>query len=450
MNRRDRFLLVLSNRSMPRLNLEELHPLYRKVTHDEAVAIANLGAVSYLEARDRLFEVWTEAQSAEEAARAAAQRAEGAAAAEAALADRLAAGDAAKSRIAVLQASVDALVAERLAAAVEKDRLRYELEVAAPLRQRLAALENKEETLSLLRQANGLLQAKQSALEEDLAAAESALQDLKEAATKSSHAIGKAGEATVWEMIETTVLSEFPYAEAKNMSGVSHAADFHLWVMAPSGRRVKLLIDSKKYKRAVNSDEINKLIADVDADEEAHAGIMLSLASPIYTKKQFEIRNSPRQKPILYMSFHEVGAEFHRQLLCNGVRALVAIVNELKEEKRSDMIDRFDEIVAEVTKAAKDIDGVIKAQVKNIDSLRQIKASLLDKIATPKTGDDEIEHTEEAVDRKCIVTIKGTGKPCGKPVWSGGVKCKMHTTRKVRDALDGGSGGPALDLSGEA
>lgn len=426
---------------MPRLRTEDLHPLYSKVSADEAVAIANLGAVSYLEARDRLFETWTAAQSEEEAIRTAALRAEGAASAEAALAERLAAGDAAKSRIAVLQASVDALVAERLAAAVEKDRLQYELEVAAPLRQRLAALENKEETLALLRQANGLLQGK-------LEAAVAALEDLKEVKTKSSHAIGKAGEATVWEMIEGSVIPEFPYAEAKNMSGVSHAADFHLWVMGPSGRRLKMLIDSKKYKRAVNSDEINKLVADVDADEEAHAGMMVSLASPIYTKKQFEIRASDKGKPILYMSFYDIGTEFHRQLLCNGIRALVAVVNEIKEEKRSVMIDRFDEIVAEVTKAAKDIDGVIKAQVKSIDSLRQIKASLLDKIATPKVGDDEIEHIDGAVDGRCIVTLKGTGKPCGKLVWSGGVKCKIHTTRKVREALDGG--GDAHELSGEA
>lgn len=429
---------------MPRLRTEDLHPLYSKVSHDEAVAIANLGAVSYLEARDRLFDVWTEAQSAEEAARAAALRAEGAAAAEAALADRLAAGDAAKSRIAVLQASVDALVAERLAAAVEKERLRYELDVAAPLRQRLAALENKEETLALLRQTNGLLQAK-------LDAAVADLEDLKETATKSSHAIGKAGEATVWEMIESCVLPEFPYAEAKNMSGVSHAADFHLWVMGPSGRRIKLLIDSKKYKRAVNSDEINKLIADVDADEEAHAGLMLSLASPIFTRKQFEIRNSPKQKPILFVSFYELDTVFQRQLLCYGVRALIAVVSEAKEEKRSDMTERYDEIVAEVTKAAKDIDGVIKAQVKSIDSLRQIKASLIDKITVPSTGEgDVIEHDDGDGAGKCIVTIKHSGKSCGKPVWAGGVKCKAHTPRKTREVLEGRRGGGAGDLSDAA
>ena len=413
--------------------------MYSKVSHDEAIAIANLGAVSYLEARDGLFEVWTAAQSEEEAARAAALRAEGAASAEAALADRLAAGEAAKSRIAVLQASVDALVAERLAGAVEKERLRYELEVAAPLRQRLAALESKDETLALLRQTNGLLQAK-------LDAAVADLEDLKEAKTKSSHAIGKAGEATVWEMIESSVIPEFPYAEAKNMSGVSHAADFHLWVMGPSGRRLKMLIDSKKYKRAVNSDEINKLVADVDADDEAHAGMLVSLASPIFTRKQFEIRNTPKQKPILYMSFYDLDVEFHRQLICYGVRALTAVVNEAKEEKRSDMSERFDEIVAEVTKAAKDIDGVIRTQVKSIDSLRQIKASLVDKITVPQMGDgDLIEH--EGGDGGCIVTLKQTGKACGKPVWAGGVKCKAHTPRKTREVLEIRGRGAAGDLS---
>ncbi|NDC49444.1 MAG: hypothetical protein EBZ61_10280 [Micrococcales bacterium] len=404
---------------MPRLTLEELHPLYRKVSHDEAVAIANLGAVSYLEARDRLFEVWTEAQSAEEAARAAALRAEGAAAAEAALADRLAAGDAAKSRIAVLQASVDALVAERLAAAVEKDRLRYELEVAAPLRQRLAALENKEETLALLRQTNGLLQAK-------LDAAVASLEDLKEAATKSSHSIGKAGEATVWEMIESCVLPEFPYAEAKNMSGVSHAADFHLWVMGPSGQRVKMLIDSKKYKRAVNSDEINKLIADVDADEEAHAGLMLSLASPICTTKQFQIRASNKGKPILYLSFFEVDQDQHARILCWAIRALVAAVHESREEVSLE-IERTEELLTDICNAMKDVDGMVKTHQKMIEGLRGIKNGILQKIT-----DFRGEESDQTVGEGCVTVLKATGVRCGKEVYNGSNKCRHHTSRKEK------------------
>ena len=407
---------------MPRLRTEDLHPLYSKVSHDEAVAIANLGAVSYLEARDRLFEVWTAAQSEEESARAAALRAEGASAAEAALADRLAAGDAAKSRIAVLQASVDALVAERLAGAVEKERLRYELEVAAPLRQRLAALESKDETLALLRQANGLLQGK-------LEAAVADLEDLKEVKTKSSHAIGKAGEATVWEMIESSVIPEFPYAEAKNMSGVSHAADFHLWVMGPSGRRLKMLIYSKKYKRAVNSDEINKLVADVDADEEAHAGMMVSLASPICTTKQFQVRASDKGKPILYVSFCDIDTELHKEILCWAVRTLISAVHEDREETSME-VERVEEVLTDICTSLKEVDGMVKMHQKMIEGLRGMKSGILQKISDFRgEPEDVISH-----DGGCVTVVKSTGTRCGKPVFNNGAKCRHHTSRKEKAA----------------
>lgn len=422
---------------MATLRIADLHPAYAAASPTDAVAMANLGAVCWSVCRDELQSAWAAAMSAEEGAKADVWRAEGRMGALEEFKTRLVAAEslavrlaAAEGTVAALQASVEADVAKRVAATLEGFRKDYEIgkmkEIAA-LREQVAVAEMREELLVSLREKVAALEAARDAL----------LAEQTMAKTKSSHVIGKQGEATVWEMIENTVLPEFPYAEAKNMSGVSHAADFHLWVMGPNGKQVKILIDSKKYKRAVNSDEINKLIADVDADDDAHAGMLISLVSPIFTKKQFEIRNTPKRKPILYVSFFDVADDFHRQLLCNGVRALVAVVGEMKEENRTDMIQRFDEIVAEVTKATKDIDVVIRAQVKAIDGLRQIKASLLDKItAQPQ---EAVEEEDES--SGCIVVIKSSGKPCGKPTWSGGVKCKAHTTRKVREVVGGGAAG---------
>jgi hypothetical protein len=428
---------------MATLRIADLHPAYAAASPTDAIAMANLGAVCWSMCRDELQAAWAAAMSAEEGAKADVWRAEGRMGALEEFKTKLGAAEslvvrlaAAEGTVAALQASVEADVAKRVAATLEGFRKDYEInkmKETAALREQVAVAEMREELLVALRDKVGALEAARDAL----------LAEQTMAKTKSSHVIGKQGEATVWEMIENTVLPEFPYAEAKNMSGVSHAADFHLWVMGPNGKQVKILIDSKKYKRAVNSDEINKLISDVDADEDAHAGMLISLVSPIFTKKQFEIRNTPKHKPILYVSFFDVVDDFHRQLLCNGVRALVAVVGEMKEENRTDMIQRFDEIVAEVTKATKDIDVVIRTQVKAIDGLRQIKASLLDKI-TAQPKEETAEGEEENVG--CIVVIKSTGKPCGKPTWSGGVKCKLHTTRKVREAV----GGAAGEISGEA
>ena len=113
---------------------------------------------------------------------------------------------------------------------------------------------------------------------------------------KSSHAIGKQGEAEVLALLTGPVLDEFPYSEIKDVSHISHSADFHLWIMSRTGKRVKLLLDSKKYSTCVSSSHITKLYSDVDADVEAQGGILLSLSSSICKKKQFEISTTPRQK----------------------------------------------------------------------------------------------------------------------------------------------------------
>jgi len=234
-------------------------------------------------------------------------------------------------------------------------------------------------------------------------------------------------------MIETTVLPEFPYAEAKNMSGVSHAADFHLWVMGPSGKRVKMLIDSKKYKRAVNSDEINKLIGDVDADDEAHAGMLISLVSPICTTKQFQIRPSNKGKPILYLSFCDIEVEHHSRILCWAVRALVSAVHETREEVPID-IERTEELLADVCTALKDVDGMVKSHQKMIETLRGMKNGILQKISDFR-GEENGE--EQSADGGCVTVLKATGTRCGKPVFNGGEKCRHHTSRKEKAGVEG-------------
>jgi hypothetical protein len=266
-----------------------------------------------------------------------------------------------------------------------------------------------------------------SLLEEKLESREKLLADLTTAATKSSHAIGKAGEATVWEMIETVVLPEFMYSEAKNMSGVSHAADFHLSVMMPSGRHIKILIDSKKYKRPVNTDEINKLIADVDGDDEAHAGMMISLVSPICKTKQFQIKATDKGKPILYLSFQDIPQEQQATILCWGVHALMSAVNETQETVSVD-IERTEELLDEICSSLKEVDGMVKMHQKMIESLRAMKVGILSKI-TDFRSEDVISH--ESGDG-CITVVKSTGVPCGKPVFGDGIKCRHHTSRKTK------------------
>ena len=264
-----------------------------------------------------------------------------------------------------------------------------------------------------------------SLLEEKLESREKMLAELTSAATKSSHAIGKAGEATVWEMIESSVLPEFMYSEAKNMSGVSHAADFHLSVMMPSGRHIKILIDSKKYKRPVNTDEINKLIADVDGDDEAHAGMMISLVSPICKMKQFQIKTTDKGKPILYLTFLDIPQEQQATILCWGVHALMSAVNETQETVSVD-IERTEELLDEICSSLKEVDGMVKTHQKMIESLRTMKVGILSKITDFRGGDSGAVIIHDSSEG-CMAILKSTGNPCGKPVMAGRLKCRHHT-----------------------
>jgi phage-related protein len=401
------------------LSLDDLHPIYRSVRPHEARLIANLGAEVYLSVRDPLRTAWASELSAEESTRADVWRKEGRLAAveemrgslaEAeALAVRLAA---AEGTVAALRASVDAEVSRRLGQELDGMRATNELTrlketetlraEVSELKQTVAAAAARESYVRVLEDANALMREKLDGLEE-------------KTKTKTSTHIGKEGEATVWEMLETVVVPEFPYAEVTNMTGVSHAADFHLCVMGAAGQRLKILIDSKKYKRAVNSDEIHKLVADVDADEEAHAGMMISLVSPICTTKQFQIRASTKGKPILYLSFCEVDEGQQAQILCWAVRALMSAI---PREKAGLEIQRMDELLNEIGVALKDVDGMVKSHQKMIDGLRGMKMTILNKMG---------DFRGEAVTSGCVAVLKSTGEMCGRPVVGDGVKCRSHT-----------------------
>jgi hypothetical protein len=407
------------------LDLADLHEIYATVEPTEARLIANLGAEVYVAVRDQLRAAWSADLSAEEGAKADVWRAEGRVSAMEEVRGRLAAAEEATVRAAMAEGSLSALrsamegeVARRVAevtAGVRKDCELAAMKEMAALREQVAVATMREELLVLM--------------QEKVAALEVARAEQMAEKTKSSHVIGKQGEATVWEMLETVVVPEFPYAEARNMAGVSHAADFHLWVMRPDGKRMKVLMDAKKYKRPVNSDEIAKLNTDVDDDEEASCGIMVSLTSPISTMKQFQMKMTDKGKPVLYLSFVDLETEYHARLLCWGVRALMTAVREDGSQSRE--IEAVDTLLREIVTAVKDLDGVIKTHARIIDSLRSVKNTVMQKITDFTEGLSASDEEEGIVhvNSGCIAVFRATGVRCGLPVVDNGVKCKKHNRR---------------------
>ncbi len=417
------------------LRIADLHPAYAAASVEEATLMANLGAAVYGLVRERLHASWSAVLGTEDTVKADVWRSEGRMAAleevKAAMAEaeklsvRLAA---AEGTTAALRAGVEIEVTRRLVRELEGARKDYDLVKAgevAGLKEALAKAAGQSAAYSMLVEAHDSMKARIADLEEEVSVH-------RAAATKSSHVIGKTGEATVLELLETGVVARFEHAELRDMTAVGHAADFHLTVMGPDGRRVKLLIDSKKYKRAVNSDEIAKLNGDIDADEEAAGGILISLDSGICTKKQFQVARTPKQKPVLYMSFQEVAAEMQRELLCWGVRVLASIMGERDDAERSAMLENIDAFVAGVESAVKDIDGVIRLQMKAVEGMRDVRRGLLGRITAYKSGagidggDEVIEHEEEG----CSAIVKATGGRCGKRVVDG-ERCGNHRLRKT-------------------
>jgi hypothetical protein len=411
---------------MPRLSLDELHPVYRKVSHDEAVAIANLGAKVYLEAHDRLFELWTASQSEEEAARVATYRKEGADALLESLQTRLAAGEAAKARVAALQVNIETEVAQRLAAALDSQRKDYEIakrDALLALEKRVAEADGKQKMYSMLQEAHEGMRSTIQSLQAELA-------KYKEStSTKSSHALGKMGETEMLDMLNSYVLPRFPYAEVKDMTAVKHATDFHIFIMGPSGQRVKVLLDVKKYSAPIQQCEIEKLYKDVDGDDEAHAGIMVSLDTTIQTKSPFQIAKTKRGRPCMFITFAGLDDGFRQEVLCWALRVLATITSVHDSETTDAMVAQINNFLKDLSVSVTEMEGCVKACKALQEMLRVAKDNLVQRIYTYRVncGMDVAKPAEEVevVEGLCAGKTTKGGK-CRSRCVVGSQYCVRH------------------------
>lgn len=383
---------------------------------------------------------WEAALTADEAEKAAASREEGrkAGAAEmlTQLRDRLGAAEAMAVRLAAveeankqLQGAGEVETERRVMERLDGFRKDYEI-------QKLSEIGELRETVAKLTAREAMMEHMNltvSLLTEKLEAREKQLADLT--ATKSSHAIGKAGETEVYNMLAYGVCQVFQYATVTNMSSITHAADFHLTIRGEDGSPIKILIDSKKYKHAVGSAEIKKLHADIDADDEAHAGMMISLSSPIHTARMFMIKYTDKGRPVLYLTLQDVEPEKHQDVLCWAVYVLQSIAGRRDMEDRLHMIEELDAFLSGLEKSIREIDNVIRQQNKVITSMRDVKLSLLrqlERFREGRMGDEgeAIEHVDDSSeDGACDAIMKKTGKVCGRKAIGDTGRCGVHTKK---------------------
>lgn len=428
------------------LRTADLHEDYRAASMEEAIAMANLGAVCYKSVKAGLYEQWSASMEGDDSAKAEVWRTEGRQAMLESVRTKMVAAQetaarlvAAEGTIQQLRSSIEAETTRRVADAIEGHRKDFEIakmkELTA-LKERIAMAEGREASTIMVSEAHAAMREKIVDLDKRCQQLQSQLLESTLVNTKSSHTIGKQGEAAVLEMLEGPVRDAFPYSEVKDMTAIHHAADFHLWVMTPSGKRIKILVDSKKYSQPVNSTEVMKLNKDVDADEDAHCGILISLVSPIAAKKQFQIKNTPHQKPIIYLTFMDMESDMQKELLCWAIHALIAVVGEADQGARNQLLENIDQFLEGINASVKELDVVIRMQIKALEATRQARSGIIHKVSSFREGkqdDNDVDDTIDPIivgDDGCITVLKATGSKCGKPVLNNTEKCRHHTSRK--------------------
>ena len=392
--------------------------------------MANLGAICYRAVKTELYEQWSTTMQGDESAKADIWRSEGRQAMLESVKSKIIAAEEMSARLAAaegtiqqLRASVEAEAGRRLAEALEGHRKDFEiakLEEVSLLKERIAMLEGKRDFFQMVSDAQVFMKEKITSLEAQLA-------QQTAANTKSSQAIGKQGETIVLDLLENTICKMFPHSTVKDMTATPHAADFHLWVMTPTGQKLKILVDSKKYKRAVNSDEITKLYVDMDADEECQCGIMISIDSGICTKRQFCFSRTLKQKPVLFLSFQDVTPDAQKDILSWGVHVLSEFVIEKNDAARQEMLNKMDEFVDTMLVSVKDIDSAIRDQMKSVTTMKEMRSKILKSVATFR-GEEDVEEKGKTTipdDVRCVA-LKNGGDRCLNRRGADSDCCKVH------------------------
>lgn len=240
---------------------------------------------------------------------------------------------------------------------------------------------------------------------------------------KSLRDIGKEGEACVKNLLDTIVTDEFKKVVVTDVSHIGHAGDFHLSLMTPEKKRIKILIDSKKYTSAVNNLSIRKIMSDVDEDDEVTAGLLISTDSAISAKKQFQVEKTPKCKPLLYLTFEDLEDEMRGYVLCLAVRTIITLVSGYSELEKDVMIDNIELFLKEVEETVKDLNSLAIQCKKMNESILKLRMKLIEKInkfqsLTEKSDTVEIEENIE-VDEMVESTTRCKGST------KNGARCKF-------------------------
>lgn len=368
------------------LKLSELHELYSSVSREDAIAMANLGAVCWSSFKDGLYNQWASTMTSEEAEKAAVYKEEGRKEGREAMLEslkaRVAAGEVAIARVATLEASiaeeVERKTGEMLTLQKQQDKLIHlkELEV---LKIHLAELKGKGDMFNMLKEAHEDMKRTITSQAAELAKHKEAT------STKSSYALGKIGESTIQQLIEERVIPRYPNARLENVATTSHSADFHLYAMSHLGKMVKLLIDVKNYKEQIRTKEMTKLYTDIDADSAAIGGMLISLDSCISGLPHFYIKKTPEGKPCLHLMLKDMSDDIRGDILLWASLALVGLTPDGVVPKQDTLHADVSRLLGEMNGSVKDADVTLKACNKAAEAAKSGRDRLIKRITDFKS-----------------------------------------------------------------
>lgn len=416
---------------MPRatFNSADLPADFFEFDHATQCQIIRIGVDAYKSLQTSVRELVVAEISEDDSVKAAAIRAEGVKSALESVQDRLAAVDVLETELQRARLTVEQLrsasaaeAAKRAEALIEAARKDFELQKSqelSSLKEQIAEMRGREKTLQIVEEAH-------EGMKDTIVALQTELSKYKAAAgTKSSHALGKMGEQEVFAMLNTYVIPRFPYAEVRDMTAVKHVGDFHISLFGPTGKKLKLMMDVKKYSYPVQNCEIEKLYSDLDGDS-ADAGIMVSLDTPICTKSQFQITKTRLGKPCMFLTFEKLDDGIRQEVLCWSLRVLTSIVSTTDRASQDAMITEIQTFLGELNTSVTEVEACVKACKTLFDMLRDTKDRLLARINTYKgidPSDDVITHDGDDMRCKCK---NANGSQCKSRRVPTGNLCSRH------------------------
>ena len=172
----------------------------------------------------------------------------------------------------------------------------------------------------------------------------------------------------------------------------------------------------------------------MDGDEEAEAGLMLSLESGIYNYSQFEVSRTSKNKLVMYISLEGQSEEQRVKTLIWGVRVLTSLGGEADKGKQRKMVEQVEKLMKELEQSVKEQDNCVRQASKTLEVMRSSRDSLYKRL------EDYRQETSSEV-----VESKFEGKSEGKCTWSNseGKKCSYKATGDYCKRHGGGGGADA-------